>query len=289
MSLTTNDASSNRRLTSLLILPAVLLVGLFFVVPYLNLLYMSFMTHTPGAAYVREFTLENYRENLGDPFVWKIIWQTLRFGVITTIVTLVLSYPLAYHMSRASSRSKGLLMIMLLAPLLVGIIIRSYGWMIILADNGLINQVAESWGIGPLHLMYNRTGVMIGLIHVYMPFMVLSLLGSLQSIDPDIERAARSLGAGSWKTTRRITWPLSLPGVTSGSILVFVLTVSSYVIPSLLGGYRVLTVPLLVVQTVQELFDWPAGSALALIFFLITITIVGVYLKLMDRVMKGLN
>lgn len=289
MSLATKTGSSGKRLNLLLILPAALLVGIFFVVPYLNLFYMSFLTHTPGAAYVREFTFENYRENLTDPFIWKIIWQTLRFGVITTVITLVLSYPLAYHMARASSRSKGLLMIMLLAPLLVGIIIRSYGWMIILADNGLINQWAKSLGIGPFRLMYNRLGVMIGLIHIYMPFMVLSLLGALQSIDPDIERAARSLGANSWKTTWRVTWPLSLPGVVSGSVLVFVLTVSSYVIPSLLGGYRVLTVPLLVVQTVQELFDWPGGSALALIFFLITITIVGIYLKLMDRVMRGVK
>jgi putative spermidine/putrescine transport system permease protein len=197
------------------------------------------------------------------------------------------SYPLAYHMARASSRIKGLLMIMLLAPLLVGIVVRSYGWMILLADQGLINQAATGLGIGPFQLMYNETGVMIGLVHIYMPFMVLSLLGSLQSIDPDVERAARSLGAGSWQTLRRVTWPLSLPGVTSGTVLVFVLTVSAYVIPSLLGGYRVLTLPLLVVQTVSELFDWPAGSAMALIFFAITIAIVALYLKLMDRAMRG--
>jgi putative spermidine/putrescine transport system permease protein len=137
--------------------------------------------------------------------------------------------------------------------------------------------------------MYNQTGVMIGLIHIYMPFMVLSILGSLQGIDPDLERAARSLGASTWQTLRRVTWPLSLPGVTSGTVLVFVLTVSAYVTPSLLGGYRVLTVPLLVVQTVQELFNWPAGSALAIVFFVITIAIVGAYLRLMDWVMKGVK
>jgi putative spermidine/putrescine transport system permease protein len=270
-------------------LPAFIVLGLFFVAPYLNLLYMSFMTHTPVAAYVNQPTLENYGETLGDPFVWKVIWQTALLGFITTLVTLVLSYPLAFHMARASSRAKGLLMIMLLAPLLVGIVIRSYGWIIILADNGLINQFATGLGIGPFKLMYNRTGVMIGLIHIYMPFMALSILGSLQAIDPDLERAARSLGAGTWRTWWRVTWPLSLPGVTSGAVLVFVLTVSSYVIPSLLGGYRVLTVPLLVVQTVQELFNWPLGSALAIVFFIITIAIVGVYLKLMDRVMKGVQ
>ncbi len=272
---------------ALLIIPALILVGGFFVIPYLYLLYMSFMTHTTGAAYIREFTLENYTETLRDPFNWRIIWQTLRFGIVTTLVTLILSYPLAYHMARAQSRVKGLLMILLLAPLLVGIVIRSYGWMILLADTGLVNQLAEAFGVGPFALMYNRTGVMIGLVHIYMPFMALSLLGSIQGIDPDIERAARSLGANGWQTFWRVTWPLSLPGVASGTVLVFVLTVSSYVIPSLLGGHRVITVPLLVVQTVQQIFNWPLGSALAIVFFVITIAIVGVYLKMMDRVMKG--
>jgi putative spermidine/putrescine transport system permease protein len=280
-------AAPRQGLTWLLMLPALLLLGVFFVTPYLYLLYMSFMTHTPGAPYLPIFTFENYLETVRDPFNWRIMWQTLRFGFVTSFITLVLSYPLAYHMARTSSRVKGLLMIMLLSPLLVGIVVRSYGWMILLADQGLINQAAGALGLGSLSLMYNETGVMIGLVHIYMPFMVLSLLGSLQAIDPDLERAARSLGAGTWQTLRRVTWPLSLPGVASGTVLIFVLTVSSYVIPSLLGGYRVLTLPLLVVQTVSELFNWPAGSAMAIVFFVITITILAVYLMLMDRAMRG--
>lgn len=289
MSSIAEPRAPRQRMPLFLILPAFILLGVFFVVPYLNLLYMSFMTHTPSAAYIREATFENYSETLRDTFVWRVIWQTLQFGFLTTLATLILAYPLAYHMARARSQIKGLLMIMLLAPLLVGIVIRSYGWMIILADNGLVNQLANALGIGPFSLMYNKTGVMIGLIHIYMPFMVLSILGSLQGIDPDLERAARSLGAGTWKTLLRVIWPLSLPGVTSGAVLVFVLTISAYVTPSLLGGYRVLTVPLLVVQTVQELFNWPLGSALAIVFFIITIGIVAIYLKMMDWVMKGVK
>lgn len=160
--------------------------------------------------------------------------------------------------------------------------------MILLADTGLINQAAGALGLGPFRLMYNRFGVMVGLVHIYMPFMVLSLAGSLQGIDPDVERAARSLGASQWRTFWRVTWPLSLPGVVSGTVLVFVLTVSSYIIPALLGGYQVITIPLLVVQTVSELFNWPLGSTLAMVFFGITVAIVGVYIKLMNRVMRGL-
>lgn len=284
-----NRQALRDRMPSLLILPALLVMGIFFVLPYLNMLFMSFMTPAPGTTYIREFTLENYSKTIEDPFNWKIIRQTIQYGIITTAVTLLLSYPLAYHLARAQSKYKSVLMVMILSPLLVGIVIRSFGWMIILADNGLINQAAEALGLGPYKLMYNQTGVLIGLIHIYMPFMVLSLLGSIQSIDPDVERAARSLGAGGWKTFWKVTWPLSLPGVTSGTILVFVLAISSYVIPSLLGGYRVLTVPLLVVQMVQELFNWPGGSALAIVFFVISIVIVFIFQQAMDRAMKGLK
>lgn len=275
--------------TLLLLLPALVLLGVFFIGPYLYLLYVSFMTQTKSAAYLPVFTFANYLETVRDPFNWKIIGRTLRYGVTTTLVTLVLAYPLAYHLSRASSRVKGYLMMLLLSPLLVGIVIRSYGWMILLADGGLVNQAARVLGLGPFKLMYNETGVLIGLVHIYLPFMVLSLAGSLQNIDPDIERAARSLGASPWRTFWRITWPLSLPGVTSGTVLIFVLTVSSYVIPSLLGGYKVLTVPLLVVQTVSELFNWPLGSAFAMLFFAITVVAVGAYIRLMNRAMRGLS
>lgn len=160
--------------------------------------------------------------------------------------------------------------------------------MILLADTGLVNQILEGVGRSSIKLMYNDVGVLIGLVHVYVPFMVLSLLGPLQGIEPDLQRASRSLGAGPWTTFWRVTWPLSLPGVVSGTVLVFVLAVSSYVIPSLLGGFTVLTVPMLVIRTVTELFNWPVGSAFALVFFAITIGLVWMYLSLMNRFLARL-
>ena len=275
------------RLVALEIAPALLLLAVFFVAPYLFLLYVSFMTQTRAAAYERDFTFANYVEAIRDPFNWEVLGRTLGLGGVTTLVTLVLSYPVAYHLARSSSRTKGVLLTLLLAPLLVGVVVRSYGWMILLADTGLINQLVAALGADPLGVMYNQTGVLIGLVHIYMPFMVLSLAGSLQGIDPDLERAARSLGASPWRTFWRVTWKLSLPGVVAGSILVFVLSVSAYVIPSLLGGYNVLTAPVLVVQTVTDLFNWPLGSALAMVFFAVTVAVVWVYIKLMNRAMRG--
>jgi len=272
-----------------LAIPALAIITVFFVIPYLNLALISFYEPSPRAAYIRHFTLANYRVTIFDRFTWQVVWHTFWMGMLTTAVTLLLSYPLAYHLARAGSRVKGALMILVISPLLVGVLIRTYGWMIILADTGLINQLLDRLHRPALQLMYNDLGVIIGLVHVYIPFMVLSLAGSIQAVDPDVERASRSLGAGAWRTFWRVTWPLSLPGVVSGTVLVFVLAESSYVIPSLLGGFTVLTVPILVIRTITELFNWPAGSAFALVFFAITLLIVWAFLQLMSRPLRRLQ
>lgn len=271
----------------LLVAPPLALMVVFFVLPYLNLLAISFMTPSHRAAYLRVFTPSNYASLLRDAFTWQAIWHTLWIGAVTTVLTLLLSYPLAFHLARAPRRAKGVLMILIISPLLVGVLIRTYGWMIILADTGLVNQLLEALQLHDAHLMYDDAGVLIGLVHVYVPFMVLSLAGPLQAIDPDLEQAARSLGASAWRAFWRVTWPLSLPGVTAGTVLVFVLSVSSYVIPSLLGGFTVLTVPVLVIRTVTENFNWPGGSAFAIVFFVATLAVVWAYLKLMGRVARG--
>jgi putative spermidine/putrescine transport system permease protein len=266
-----------------LAVPALAILIVFFVVPYLNLAVISFYEPSHRAAYVRQLTLDNYRATILDRFTWQVIWHTLWLGVATTAVTLALSYPLAYQLARASSRIRGLMIILIISPLLVGVLIRTYGWMIVLADTGLLNQLVQRLHGPELQLMYNDLGVIIGLVHVYIPFMVLSLVGSLHGIDPDLARASRSLGAGAWRTFWRVTWPLSLPGVVSGVVLVFVLAESSYVIPGLLGGFTVLTVPILVIRTITELFNWPVGSAFALLFFAIILVVVAAFLEVMRR------
>lgn len=282
---------TKRRAHALLAVPALALLLFFFVLPYANMLYISFMTPSKEGPYEHIPTLANYLSTLSDPFNWKVFGRTMWYGTLTTLITLVLGYPMAYHMARASSRVKGLLMMLLISPLLVGVIIRSYGWMILLADRGLINTTLLDWGLiqEPMKLMYNPFGVMVGMVHIYLPFMVLSLAGNLQSIHPDLELAGRSLGAGAWRTFWRITWPLSMPGVFTGSLLVWVLAVSAYVIPALLGGYNVITAPMLVVQTVMDKFNWPLGSAQAMVLFLGTAVVVWLYVKVMNRAMRGLQ
>ena len=136
--------------------------------------------------------------------------------------------------------------------------------------------------------MYNELGVLVGTVHIYLPFMVLSISGTLQNIAPDFELAARSLGASGVTAFWRIIFPLSLPGVFAGCLLVFVLAVSSYVIPVLLGGFKVITTPLLVVQTAIDVNNWPGAAAQAVVLFAASLLCIGVYMKLMNRAMRGL-
>ena len=282
-------AGKKRPAAGLLILPGLVLLFFFFIMPYANMLYISFLTRAFDEPYYHILTISNYERVVTDPFNWEIIGITFWFAVVTALITLVLSFPIAYYMARSPSGRKGFLLALVLAPLLVGVVVRSYGWMILLADTGLVNQLLMGLGFPRQQLMYNELGVWIGLVHIYMPFMVISLMNALSDIDPDLEKASRSLGASGWTTFWRVVWPLSLPGVAAGTVLVFVLAVSAYVIPALLGGYNVLTAPLLIVQTVMDLFNWPLGSALAMVLFAVTVGAIFLYTKLLNRAMRGLS
>ena len=235
---------------SLLLAPAALWIIGFFILPYLLLAYMSFKPTSSTGPYLPGFTLENYIFNLTDPFYWEIMFETVAQGVLTVVICLLLAYPVAYRLARGNSRHKGFWYTLVISPLLVGVVIRCYGWMVLLADKGLINDGLLSLGLidAPLPLMYNRLGTMIGMIQVYLPYMVISLTGSIQAVNPELDYTARSLGASRFTAFRKITLPMSLPGILSGSIMVFVLTISSYAIPILLGGNRIVTTPLLIVQ-----------------------------------------
>jgi putative spermidine/putrescine transport system permease protein len=275
-------------LGSLLAVPGLLVLFLFFVLPYSWMLYISFLTRAFDEPYYHILTLNNYARVFADSFHWEVMGLTFWFAGVTAVATLILGYPLAYYMARSPSRRKGLLLALVLAPLLVGVVVRSYGWMILLADTGLVNQFLEWIGIGRRRLMYNTTGVWFGLIHIYLPFMIISLMNAISSIDPELEKASRSLGASAWTTFWRVLWPLSLPGVAAGVVLVFVLSVSAYVIPTLLGGYNVFTSPLLIVQTVMDLFNWPLGSAMAMLLFAVTITAITLFNRIVARSTRGL-
>lgn len=251
----------------LLIAPAAILIFVFLVLPYLNIVLMSFRMPGQGTPYGPGFTTGNYGKFFSDYFYIGQVINTLLIGFVTTLLCLLLGFPVAWQLARGNSRFRAIGYGLVLSPLLVGIVIRSFGWTILLGNNGLINRTLTNLGVidGPLPLMYNALGIVIALVHVFLPFMILPIMSAIQGIDPSLEAAARSLGASKFTAFRRVTLPLSLPGIQAGCILVFVLSLSAYVTPSLIGGLRVKTMAVTVVDALIDTFQWPFGSALALV------------------------
>lgn len=283
-----------RRSALLLLAPTLGILLAFLLIPYLNMIVMSFRMPSTTNVFAPGYTMGNYIDVLFDEDLYylEILWDTLVLGCITTFFCLILGLPVAYHLARSRSRMSTLLYAFVLSPLLVGVVVRCYGWIILLANNeGLINASLRSLGLIDTHLplLYNTFGVTVGLVHIFLPFMILPLTGAIQSIDPALEEASRSLGASKLKTFWRVIVPLSLPGIQAGTILVFVLTISSYVIPILLGGFGVVIMSTLVVQQLIDAMLWPFGAALAFILAAAGTAVVWVYLVLTNRLMRGVG
>jgi putative spermidine/putrescine transport system permease protein len=186
------------------------------------------------------------------------------------VLTLILSYPIALHLARVGDRWHVLFYICVVSPLLVGVLVRNFGWMIVLSFSGPLNQVLLALGLiqQPLRLLFNLPVVVLALVHVFVPFMVLPITNALRNIDPALEEASNSLGATRWETFCRVTLPLSLPGVLAGVTLVFALAMSAFVTPALLGGQNVVLMPSIIIQQLIGAFAWPFGAALAMVLSL---------------------
>jgi putative spermidine/putrescine transport system permease protein len=249
----------------LLALPTVVALLVFFILP-MGYILIKTLVSDGFSDFVAFFT---------DSFYLNILWTTVRVSLISTVLSLLLGYPTAYFMARTRSRMKKVMMIIILFPFLVSAVVRSYGWMVILGTNGLLNQLLQALGIisSPLKILNTETAVIIGMIHLLIPYMILSLVGVLQSIDPNVEYAAYSLGASPAKVFTKVTLPLSLPGVLSGCVLVFTMSMTSYVTPKLLGGSKFRMMATMVVQEINVSFDWGAASAISYILLAVILII----------------
>lgn len=263
-----------RRLRLALLAPAVLVVVLLLAAPLGALLSYSF---APGGSTRADFangvTLENYAGILNDWFYLAIILKTLWYSLIVTAASIALGWPLAYFLWKAPSRVKTLLTVAVVAPLLISIPVRNYGWMVILGDTGIVNMALMALGFieQPLKMMYTNFAVVLGLTHVLMPFVVLAVLATLERIPANLAEAAQSLGASPVIAVAAIVVPLSAPGVIAGASLVFCVAVSSYVTPALMGPSGAKYSATLVYQQFVSAFDWPRGAAIAAVLLAITI------------------
>ncbi|MGD0267361.1 MAG: ABC transporter permease [Candidatus Methylomirabilota bacterium] len=266
------------------------LVGLLLLLA-ISLIYMfilSLRTFDKGLIQQEGLTLANYQRFMFDPFYLRILGTTFVIAALVVLATIILGYPVAYYISRAE-RWKTLLIALTMTPLLISAVIRVYSWVYLLGNAGFINRTLQDlgWIRDPLPLMYNRIGVAIGLIHVFMPFMILSLLAALQNIDRNLEEAARGLGAGPLGAFATVTLPLSVPGIIAGSLLVFTLTIASYITPAVLGSSADKLIALLEYEVFYETGNWPFGSAIAFILVVVSLIVTVGYFRLMERQMGG--
>jgi putative spermidine/putrescine transport system permease protein len=261
----------------LLLAPLTLVLAGFFILPVLMMLPVSFREYAPGSGLVPGvWTLENYIRIVTDDYYREVIWRTLGLGLFVTLACLLLGYPLAYLIARGPERWRVPLILLVVFPMLLNLVVRSFGWIALLANRGLVNNLLMQLGLihAPLKLMYNLTGLMIGLTHIYLPFMVLMLVAAIRNVPRDVEAAAATLGSSRLHVFTSVTLPLSSPGILAGSILVFVLTISALVTPRMLGGPTYKVMATLIYDEFMQLLDWPSGSALSFTLTLMAIAVI---------------
>lgn len=285
---------TDRRLPNrlwLLVTPMTLFFVVFFVFPVLSTLGVSFDKPASGMVSPHgDFVLTNFAHFFHLPQYYGSALRTIWISVVTSLVAAILGYPLAYIIAKTEHPLwSTVLMILVLASMQLDGVIRLYGMMVLLGDNGLINGTLTRWHSidKPLPLMYNAFGVIVGSVQITLPFMVLSLLGIIRNIHPSFEEAARSLGATRWRAFLAITLPLTMPGILAGMLLVFALSSSSYVVAALMGGWKVWVLPIHIFEQVTNSGRWQFGGALSVILFLINITAVFIYQVVASRTAGG--
>lgn len=240
-----------------LVLPLLaVMVGLF-VFPILQILAKSIFEPS--------FTLANYARAFGDPIYMRVLLITVKISLLTTLGCLALGYPMAYLMAEAPPRVRGILVALVALSLFMSLLVKNYAWTVLLQDTGVINTFLLRWGLirKPLHLMYNLFGVVVGMTQMLLPFMILPLFSVFSGMDRTLRRASRSLGAGSLRTFLHVTFPLTLPGVGAGALLVFIVSLGYFITPALLGGSSEMMLSNLIENQVHQTLNWPFASALA--------------------------
>jgi ABC-type spermidine/putrescine transport system permease subunit I len=268
-----SDSEKSRSLKHLLLVVPVLLVLLvLYLLPILRLFYSSFFDPT--------FTLKHYFYFFQNDLYLKILMRTFQMALLVTVISLILSYPVAAFLAEAKGKIQ-LLMICVVLPFWTSLLVRTYAWMVLLQANGLINKYLLELGLvaEPVPLMYNTLGVLVGMVHVLLPFMILPIYSVLKSMDRDLVLAAYTLGANKFRTFWAVTFPLSLPGVSAGVIFVFVLSLGFFITPALLGGPKVTMIATLIENQINELNNWSFAAAIGLILMTFTVLILGVFSK----------
>ncbi len=253
------------RLRTLFLAPSAAFTVVLFLVPLSIIIGYSFLTRGVYGGVVGPWTVENY-QRLFDPLYGVILWRSLVMSTLATILCLLIAFPLALFIARAEEKWKNIYLYLVILPFWTSFLVRTYAWMFLLRDSGLINSVLLSLHViqEPLPLLYNETAVVVGLVYGYLPFAVLPLYSNLERMDKNLLEAAADLGATQWETIRRVVLPLCAPGMRAAGVLVFIPCLGAYLTPDLLGGGKSIMIGNLIQNQFTTARDWPFGAAISL-------------------------
>ncbi|ACM39719.1 MULTISPECIES: ABC transporter permease [Rhizobium/Agrobacterium group] len=276
---------SVRREAYILTTPAALLFLGIVAVPLVMTVILSLNEWSSTEGIIPVLVTKNYREIFSDSYFAEIFFRTLRISLLVTLTSILIGVPEAYILRRMREPWRSMMILVVIGPLLVSVVARTLGWALILAGNGILSQSLQKLGLvnAPVSLMFTETGVVIALTHVLVPFMVLAVWASLGRMDPSTERAASSLGAGPATIFRRIVLPQAMPGILSGSIVVFTLSASAFATPAIIGGRRLKVAATLAYDEFLNTLNWPLGAAIAVLLLIGIVFLVIGWNRLVER------
>ena len=285
MSLTISSRATPYYLTG----PALLVFLGLVIIPLGMTVLLSFYDWGQYKGIVPEFTLKNWIEVFTDSYFFEIFLRTFRIAILVTLATMLIGVPQAYILNRMSPGWRSAILLVVIGPLLVSVVARTLGWALLLGSTGLVNQGLIALGLiaEPLAFMFTETGIVIVLIHVLIPFMILAVWASLQRLDPQIENAALSLGAGQTTIWLRVILPQIVPGILSGAIIVFSLAASAFASPAIIGGRRLKVAATLAYDEFLNTLNWPLGASLAVLLLLANIVVLVASNRLIERRYKA--
>jgi ABC-type spermidine/putrescine transport system permease subunit I len=278
--LRTEAAPAPRDRTLLLLLPAVLMLVLMFFVPMVLFFVRTLMEFQGGTA---EFVAQARDLLFAQPYLTALA-TTNRIALTVTLAVLLIGYPIANYLTTATGPSVSVIVLSIVLPYFTSLIVRTFSWMVLLGEHGLVNDGLLALGViaEPIPLMYNRLGVLIGMSYVLLPYMVLTLFAAMRGIDAALLRAAEGLGASGFYTFRRVYFPLSLPGVLSGALIVYILSIGYFITPALMGGQHDIMIAMLIDRELEVAVDWPAAALMSLSLLAVTLALYAVYYRVTD-------
>lgn len=274
ISMKRDDSAARRWRGALQLLPALLFISLFFLIPLVSLLLRGVLEPTPG--------LQNYAQLFANSAYARVLLNTFSVGALVTLISLLLGFPLAWAITLVPRGWGRVLLNIVLLSMWTSLLARTYSWLVLLQASGVINKILMALGLidQPLELVHNLTGVVIGMSYIMIPFIVLPLQATMSAIDPMVLQAGSICGASPWSNFFRVFLPLCRPGLFSGGLMVFVMSLGYYVTPALLGGAQNMMLPEFIVQQVQSFLNWGMASAAAALLIVITLALFYLYLKL---------